>query len=348
MLTLEAEFSPGMPLAEAQELARLVEQAGFDRLGISDVILWPDTFIVQALCAQVTHRVQIGSMVSNPYSRHPAVLAAAVADLQELSGGRAFLGLGVGAGLDSVGLPYTRPVATLRETVSILRRLLNGETVDHDGAAFSLHGARLRCPPDAVPPIAIGTRSPGVMRLAGEVADTALVGARYLSLATANTYRQWVAEGAARVGRSPASVEVAPRLTLCVSQDAEAARNTMRRDTAEFLVTLRPDDLAIEPERLAAIASALERARGWYFDPEAFHPPELDALVDDGLVDRFSVCGSPKDCLDHFRRLRDLGFRSVSLKLAPVRRPGLSMFAGLRETVTAFAEVLPTVQRLVP
>ena len=346
MLTLEAEFSPGMPLAEAAELAHLIEDCGFDRLGVSDVALWPDTFLVQAVCAQATNGIAVGSMVRNPYSRHPAVLASAVADLQELSGGRAFLGLGVGAGLDAVGIECLRPVTTLREAATIIRRLLAGETVNYDGEVFSVRGAQLRRPPAALPPIAIGTRSRGVMRLAGELADSALVGARYLSPAMAATYRGWVGEGAARAGRPVTDIQVAPRLTLCVSRDAEAARLTMRRDTAEFLVTLRPDDLEIEPERLQAIAAALERARGWYFDPDAFHPPELDGLVDDELVDKFAVCGAPSDCLPHFQRLRDMGFTSASLKLAPVRRPGVGMFEGLRETITCFADILPAVKRL--
>ncbi len=345
-MTLEAEFSPGMPLPECQALARLVEEAGFDRLGISDVVLWPDTFVVQALCAQATSRVRIGSMVSNPYTRHPAVLAAAVADLQGLSGGRAFLGLGVGAGLEAVGLGYPRPVRALREAVTVVRALLGGEEVDFEGEVFQVRGARLRRPPSTVPQIAIGTRSEGVMRLAGELADAALVGARYLSPGIASTYRGWVEAGARVAGRDPSAVELAPRLTLCVSHDAGAARRTMRRDTAEFLVTLRPDDLDIEPARFAAIERALGDARGWYFDPDAHHPEELDSLVTDALVDQFSISGAPADCLAHFERLRDMGFASASLKLAPVRRPGLDMFSGLLETVTAFAEVLPAVRAL--
>lgn len=345
-LILEAEFSPGMSPGENQELARMIEAAGFDRLGISDVVLWPDTFVVQALCAQVTERVEIGSMVSNPYVRHPAVLAAAVADLHEISQGRGFVGLGVGAGLDEVGLEYTRPVATLRDTLVIMRGLLDGEAVTHEGPVFQSHGASLRKSPSGYVPMAIGTRSEQVAGLAGELADRALVGARYVSPALADDYRAWVAAGCARSGRAPEAVEIAPRLTLCCSADADAARLTQRRDTADFLVALRPTDLDIEPERFAAIEKALESSRGWYFDPDAHHPPELDELVTDDLVDKFSISGSPRDTIAHFERIRDLGFYTFSLKLAPVRRPGLSMFDGLVETITSFAEVLSEVKAL--
>jgi 5,10-methylenetetrahydromethanopterin reductase len=343
-LLLEAEFSPGMTAAQNQEVARLVERAGFDRLGISDVVLWPDAFLVQALCAQVTERVEIGSMVSSPYLRHPAALAAAVADIDDISGGRAFIGLGVGAGLDAVGLEYTRPVATLRDTITILRGLLDGESVTYDGPIYQTKQAQLRKPPNRRVPIAVGTRSEQVAKLAGELADRALVGARYLSPAIATQYDQWVSAGRDRTARPIEAVEVAPRLTLCCSPDADAARRTQRRDTADFLVALRPADLDIEPERFAAIEEALSRSRGWYFDPEGSYPPELDELVTDDLVDKFSISGSPRDTLVHFQRLRELGFTTASLKLAPVRKPGYSMFDGLRETITSFATVLDEVK----
>ncbi len=345
-MIVEAEFSPGMALDECQEIARLIESAGFDRLGVSDVVLWPDTFIVQALCAKVTKRLEIGSMVGNPYLRHPAVTAAAVAGIQEISEGRAFIGLGVGAGLDVVGVNYPRPVATLREAIEIVRALLDGETVNQSGSVFHVEGAKLRMPPAKKVPIAIGTRSERVASLAGELADRALVGARYLSPTFADRYRSWVTDGEALAGRPLGEVEVAPRLTLCCSRDKEAAYATMRRDAAEFLVTLRPDDLTIEPERIDEIASVLSKAKGWYFDPDAYHPRELDDLIDDALVEAFSLCGNGDALVGQFRRVEEMGFRSVSLKLAPVRRSGWSMFDGLVETVTTVAEVMPAIKAL--
>ncbi len=347
-MILEAEFSPGMPLGACVELGRLIEDAGFDRLGVSDVVLWQDTYVVQAMCAQATRRIAVGAMVTNAYLRHPAVTAAAVAGLAEVSGGRAFIGIGVGAGLDAVGVGTPRPVKTLREAIEVLRALLAGETLRFDGSVFKLDGAALRVPPETHVPVAVGTRSPEVARLAGELADRALVGARYLSEKFARDYRSWIAEGARRAGRDAASVELAPRLTLCCSPDRDAAYATMRRDAAEFLVTLRPSDLEIEPERFAAIERVLSTKRGWYFDPDAYHPPELDDLVDDRLVEAFSICGTARDVEAQLRRISAMGFSSASLKLAPVRRRGTSMFEGLRESVTSAAEAVRALHAGVP
>lgn len=74
-LTFEAEITPGMSTREVVDLARLAEEVGFDRLGISDVVLWPDCYVLVALVAQAADRIGIGPMVTNPYSRHPVVLA---------------------------------------------------------------------------------------------------------------------------------------------------------------------------------------------------------------------------------------------------------------------------------
>ena len=71
-MRVEVELSPVIATGEMLELARMVDEAGADRLGVSDVAMQRDTFLVQARCAEATHRVQIGSLVSNPYVRRPA------------------------------------------------------------------------------------------------------------------------------------------------------------------------------------------------------------------------------------------------------------------------------------
>lgn len=328
-IVLEAEISPGMSAAEAVGLARLVEEAGFARLGISDVVYWPDCFMLQALCAQATNRIAVGAMVTNPYTRHRVVLAGALATLDDIAPGRAFCGLGVGAGLEPLGIDYPRPVAALREAVADIRTLLAGGDVG---------GERLIRPPAHHVPISIGTRSPQVMRLAGEVADIALVGGRFLSTDLAESYRVWLAEGAARAGRTADDFEIAPRLTLCCSTDGDLARRSVKRYAAHYLTIIRPPELAVDPYRMAAVEAALVRSRGWYFDHNRFDDPELDNLVDDRLVQAFTIVGTPDECADQLAAVLDMGFTSASLNLAATARS--SAAEGLAETITSFAPVV--------
>ena len=335
-ITLEAEISPGMSPVELVDLAVRCEQAGFDRFGVSDVVFWPDCFVLQGLVAQATSRIHIGSMVTNPYSRHPAMLAGAVATLQELSGGRMFLGIGVGAGLEDLRIDYPRPVRALREAIIGIKGLLAGEHVSLDGEMFPIAGARLVRPPDTPVPISVGTRSPQVMRLAGELADIALVGARHFTAEISQQYRRWLAEGAARSGRDVADIDVAPRLTLCVSSDGDLARRSVVRYVAHYLAIIRPAE--IDPDRLAAIDEALGRATGWYFDLDRHDPPELFDLVTDEWILRYAVAGAPSEIPEQVRAVTSLGFTSASLNLAAVLRP--SMAEGLVETIDGFASIM--------
>lgn len=334
----EAEISPGMPVRDVVELGRLAEQAGFDRLGLSCVALWPDTYQLQTLVALATSRIHIGAMVTNPYTRHAGVHAAAIATLEEVSDGRAFCGLGVGAGLEVFGLDYPQPVRTLRECTSAIRALLDGHTLTRQGQTASFDGAALLRAPTRHVPLAIGTRSPQVMRLAGEVADIALVGARCLTPDLVADYRRWLAEGAARAGRDVGSIQVLPRVTLCVSHDERRALDSVKRYAAHYLGIVGERGPAVEPARRAAIAAALARSRGWYFDLERHDDPALFTLVDDDLARAFAVVGTPAQCAEQLRAVLALGFDGVSCNLAAVARE--SNFAGLRETLEGAAEVL--------
>lgn len=339
-LTFEAEISPGMTSREVVYLARLAEEAGFNRVGISDVIFWPDCFVLLGLVARETSRIQLGPMVTNPYSRHPAVMAGIMATLQDASEGRAFLGIGVGAGLEALGQTYPRPVAHLREAITLIRGLLAGEEVNLSGSTVEVKASRMVGPVSPVP-IAIGSRSPQIMRLAGELADTALVGGRFLSQAIADQYRNWVLEGEQRAGRAAGSVEIAPRLTLCVSSDGDLARRSVKRYVAHYVNIIQPAELNIDPTWLERVRVALGRSTGWYFDLDRYDDPEIDTLISDDLVRHFAVAGTPSECVDLAKEALALGFTSASFNLAAPMRA--SLFEGLRETLegsAAFVEAL--------
>ncbi len=340
--TFEAEISPGMSPGELVSLAQIAEDAGFHRLGISCVALWHDTYQLQALAAANTKRIRIGSMVTNPYTRHAAVHAAALATLDEISGGRAFCGMGVGAGLEAFGISYPKPVRTLRETISVMRRLLAGETVTFEGETLTLKDASLNRPPRYPVPIAIGTRSEQVMQLAGEFADIALVGARHHTAELVAQYRKWLAEGAARSGRSADAIELMPRITLCVSHDEKRAIASVKRYAAHYLDIFGAGGPSVEPARREAILRTLKDARGWYFDLDRYDPPEMLELVDDDLTRAFAVVGTPAQCAAQIRALLRLGFHGVSCNLAPVNRD--SNYLGLRETLEGAAEMLALLQ----
>jgi 5,10-methylenetetrahydromethanopterin reductase len=199
----EAEITPVLKTRDMLKLAQLAEEVGVDRLGISDVIFYPDSYQLQALCASITKRIRIGSLVTNPYTRHPAVIAAAASTLDEISDGRAFIGIGAGAGIGKLGVMRSPPATAIREAVHIIRELLAGRVVNYHGNTYQLSGkdTRLEFPPQHTIPILIGTRSPRIAKLAGELADIIVIGARYISDQQMTNYLHWISEGAARASR---------------------------------------------------------------------------------------------------------------------------------------------------
>ena len=115
-MEIEVELSPVVSIDELLGLARIVDEIGVSRLGISDVALLRDSYQLQALCAFVTTNVCIGSLVTNPYVRHPAIAAAALGTLNEVSRGRAYMGIGVGSGLSRIGIDHQVPSVGLRNS----------------------------------------------------------------------------------------------------------------------------------------------------------------------------------------------------------------------------------------
>ena len=345
-MNIEVELSPVVTVEELLELARIADEAGVNRLGISDVALFRDSFQLQALCAAATSNVLIGSLVTNPYVRHPAVVAAALGTLNEISHGRAFLGIGVGAGLSSLGIDQSLPARRLEEFLRAVQALMAGGSVNIEGPVYRFRGAALQTDIAAPVPLVIGTRSRRVSRLAGRIADAVVVGTRELAEGPLQRYSEWVREGAVEVGRDPDEVEIAPRVTLCISGDAEQARRSVVLYSVHYLSLGGPDQSGIPAAEFERISEAASSASGWYFEPDVSYPEELDDLVGPEIIERFAVAGTPSECLSKLRHLARMGFRSVSMNIAAVRRPGASMYQGLCETLEGLSEIVPEIHAL--
>ena len=138
-----------MPTAKVErivELAELSEKLGYRRCWVYDEGLHTrDVFVTLTSIATATKNILIGPGITNPYVRHPGITAAAIASLDEVSKGRAFVGIGAGGGLtlNPLGIERLKPATTVAETVIALRGLFSGERVDLEGNEFSLKSASL-------------------------------------------------------------------------------------------------------------------------------------------------------------------------------------------------------------
>ncbi|MDG1410527.1 MAG: LLM class flavin-dependent oxidoreductase [Acidimicrobiales bacterium] len=170
---MSVSLMPAAAVADVVELAVLAEELGLARCWVYDEgLVTRDVYIALTAIAAQTQRIPLGPGITNPFVRHPGATAAAIASLDEFSGGRAFVGLGAGGGLtlDPMAIKRSRPLTAVSDMVTCLRRLFAGERVDHEGHAFSFQNAKLDyARPDIE--ICLAGRGPKMTALGGDVAD---------------------------------------------------------------------------------------------------------------------------------------------------------------------------------
>jgi 5,10-methylenetetrahydromethanopterin reductase len=335
----EVEYGLGLPpvapVGELVELAAEAERLGYGWLWVNDERLERDPFTVLAAMAQRTARIRLGPGVTNPYSRHPALVAAAMATLDELSGGRAVLGLGAG-GTNHRALAVERaaPVAALREAVELIRALWAGATVTVEGRVVRAHEAQLDFPaPRPRLPVYIGARGPRVLELAGRLADGVIVG-------NVATRQGWdyalprIAAGAASAGRELADIRLTAWLYACVADDDEAALDAIRPMAATSLVTSRPVLGELGIEMPPDFQRAME-ARDWSLARESV--AKASGALPAELVRRFGLAGTPETCRRRLRELLDAVPEISQVTIVPFAPAGGSVAETARRFIDGVA-----------
>ncbi|MDL5155165.1 LLM class flavin-dependent oxidoreductase [Actinomycetospora termitidis] len=301
---------PCAPVPDLVAFAREAEAAGLDQLWFPDSqLLWRDVFTVCSAVAGATERVGLGTAVTNVATRHPSVVASAARTVAEVADGRFTLGVGVGnSSVGPVGMAPSTGRA-LREGLATVRALLSGDEVE-----FGPVRSRLRDPIDV--PLHLAASGPRNLRLAGEVADGAIllsgVAPGPLAFATAR-----VAEGAEAAGRAPVPITVSAfcRVTDDVERDArelkpvcvEIARNGGGAALAAAGVEVTP------PATVEGVYPDLVHAEDW--DAAVRF---CDPYVDDASVVRFArefcLVGTAKEIEVRVAELAAVGVDGVFLQ----------------------------------
>ncbi|SRR5579884_614215 len=221
-------------LKEVEELALLAEGQGFQSLWIPEA--WGrDAFTVLALLAAKTTKIQLATGIVNIFSRTPAIVAQSIASLDDISNGRAILGLGASGPRvieDWHGLKFEKVLERTREYVDVVRLILSGRRVSYDGSVFSLHDFRLGFdPPRSGIPIFLAATGPANVRLAGEIADGWLP--IFANPALLTQAGDWLGEGLAAGGRNRTDVTVAAYIPTLLG--GEESRRLLRRHVAFYV-----------------------------------------------------------------------------------------------------------------
>jgi probable F420-dependent oxidoreductase len=160
-------------------MARAAEESGFDSIWLGDHLLYPDdprgergpweVWTLLSAIAAVTERAEIGPLVACAAFHPPGLIAKMAATIDEVSGGRFVLGLGAGWNeleFRAFGLPFDRLVSRFEDSFAIVRRLLAGERVTHEGRWWQAEDAVLLPKPARRPPFMIGSNGPRMLSIA--------------------------------------------------------------------------------------------------------------------------------------------------------------------------------------
>jgi 5,10-methylenetetrahydromethanopterin reductase len=313
-----------------QDLARLIEDEGYGGLWVADEALYRNVYVALALAATATSTLRIGTAVTNPFTRHPALTAAAIATVDEVSNGRAVLGLGAGgSAVAALGIARQHPALALKEATVLIQRLTAGDRVDVRGRVFSFSGALNFAAARRVP-VLIAARGLKSLRVAGEVADGAIIGG-LVDESAVGACIQTITEGAQQAGRFLEGFQRVAWVYTACSEDLEAAESAVRRVVALSVIASRP---VVRDLRLP-VPPPLQKyldAKGWAFRPDVVD--EAAAMVDRRLLDVFSVAGSARTCEERLGTLFAQGIDELGLLIHAVHGQSLD------EAINRYATIL--------
>jgi 5,10-methylenetetrahydromethanopterin reductase len=297
---------PQYPPEQFVQLTRLAEAKGFTAVWVPDERFYRECYSYLTLCAVNTERVRLGPCVTDPYSRHPALTAMAMGTVDEVSGGRAVLGIGAGAsGMEALRIPRTKPAVALREAVALMRALWAGEEVTVDGEVISFTKGRLNFTARADIPIYIAGRGPKILELAGEIADGVIIGA-LASPSTLGYAMAHVEEGRRRAGPRARLRERVLWLHTAISGDGQAARDAVRRIVVGVLISSLP---VLDRLGVTLPASLRERLGRITYGVQSPEMIEAAALVPDDVLGHFTMAGDGDFCR---RRVAELARGGVT------------------------------------
>jgi 5,10-methylenetetrahydromethanopterin reductase len=318
-ITLQGVESPKAFQLQVRDL----EASGFTHLWVTDSSLHARyVYAYLTLAALNSHSLQIGTGVTHPYTRHPGTTVNAIATLDEISEGRAMLGIGTGDRPTSeLGFGPAR-VQIVREMVDVVRRLMAGETLNFENSTFRLVNARLHYRQRERVPVYIACSGPRMLDLAGEIADGVIVQCGVFPGAVDFALKH-IREGAARAGRNLQDIEIWIMACGAISQDPEEGiRNS--RVMAAWFAQMAPHlcDLAgIDPALVARIQKA--------FSGGEFHEAQAAAaLVPDDMVEAFTLGGAPDNARARIAKLMKCGVNRFNfMPVGPERPRSIELFA---------------------
>ena len=295
---------------EAVQRAMRAEELGFEAIFFADSQMGNvDPYQVMAMGAVKTKKIRFGTAVTNMVYRDPTITASSFATLNEISEGRAIIGMGTGDGpVYSLGRTATKLV-DFEKGLRTIHDLLHDRGIDVPKSKERAGGnVQLKIGRRPVP-IYISAEGPKTLRVAGRTCDGVILGTGFEKAVT-DWARQCIAEGAKEVSRNLAAIDIMPAGMIVVDADGNLARKRVRSRMANrahhnfrFTMETVPEGEAAGVKRFMDnfdISKPIEER----VDPD---------FVTDYLLERFTIAGTPEECIAKVKRLEADGIQRILL-----------------------------------
>ena len=299
------------PASQVIDLARKADAHGFSHVWTFDShILWEEPFVIYSQILAQTSNVIVGPMVTNPATRDWTVTASLFATLNEMYGNRTVCGIGRGDSAVRVtnGKPTT--LATLRESINVIRELSNGREIEYNGSKIKFEWAsKSKCE------VWVAAYGPKALQLTGEVGDGFILQLADIDIAA------WtidaVRKAARDAGRDPKSVKICVAAPAYVGDDLSHMREQCRwfggmvgNHVAD--IVSRYGDSSAVPK---ALTDYIKDRQGYDYKQHGQAGNTHTTFVPDSIVDRFCILGKVDEHLNRLKALKDLGVDQFSIYL---------------------------------
>jgi 5,10-methylenetetrahydromethanopterin reductase len=295
---------------EAVERAVRAEQLGFEAIFFADSQMNNvDPYQALAMCAVKTTKIRFGTAVTNMVYRDPTITANSFATLNEISEGRAIIGLGTGDGpVYSLGRTATK-LADFEKGLSTMRDLLHDHGIEvPQGKERAGGNVKLKAGRRGVP-IYISAEGPKTLRVAGRTCDGVILGTGFDKSVT-DWARARIAEGAKDAGRKVEEIDIMPAGMIVVDEDGDSARRRVRSRMANRAHHNFRFTMETVPEGEAA---GVQRFMDNFDISKPIEERVDPSFITNYLLERFTIAGTPRECIDKVKRLEADGVKRILL-----------------------------------
>jgi len=300
-LRFAVEFVPQEAYWQTTALGILAEKYGFDFCWITDHFNNRSVYVILSLLANYTNTIMIGPGVTNPYLINPVQTASTLMSLDNLSDGRAILGIGAGdkITLNLLGIDREKPLTAVKESTQIFRTIFDtGKIKDFNGEVFTVKKANVAFEKTGALPIYIGAQGPKMLQLAGSMGQGVLVNASH-PIDFEFAIKQ-IKKGIADAKRKLSDVDISAYASVSVDQKMEKATKVATPVVA-FIVAGSPavvlERHGISPQSVEPITKGLNKGD---------FPTAFEAVTDD-MLDAFCIRGPPDECTEKIKALEKAG-----------------------------------------